>query len=121
MGEALIGIDGNCELGPMVVVGLGGIFVEALNRVVGRIVPFGLAEAQEMIEELRDVKVMHGYRDGPSWDLDALASLLVKTSELAESGEEWIRSLDLNPVIFDGNHYVVVDALLLLKPEGTDL
>ena len=118
MGEALIGIDGTCELGPMVVVGLGGIFVEALNRVAGRIAPFGLAEAQEMIEEFRDVKVMHGHRDRPAWDLDALARLLVKTSELAVSGEEWIRSLDLNPVIFDGNRYVVVDALLLLKPDG---
>ncbi len=121
MGEALIGIDGSCELGPMVVVGLGGIFVEALNRVAGRIAPFGLAEAREMLEELRDVKIMHGYRDGPAWDLDALAGLLVKTSELAESGAEWIRSLDLNPVIFDGNRYVVVDALLLLKPDSRNI
>jgi acyl-CoA synthetase (NDP forming) len=118
LGEALIGIDGTCELGPMVVVGLGGIFVEALHRVAGRIAPFGLAEAQEMIEEFRDVKVMHGHRDRPAWDLDALARLLVKTSEFAVSGAEWIRSLDLNPVIFDGSRYVVVDALLLLKPEG---
>jgi acyl-CoA synthetase (NDP forming) len=117
MGEALIGIDGTCELGPMVVVGLGGIFVEALNRVAGRIAPFGLAEAQEMIEQFRDVKVMHGYRDRPPWDLDALARLLVTTSEFAVSGEEWIGSLDLNPVIFDGDRYVVVDALLFVKPE----
>lgn len=121
MGEALIGIDGTCELGPMVVVGLGGIFVEALNRVAGRIAPFGLAEAQEMIEEFRDVKVMHGHRDRPAWDLDALARLLVTTSEFAVSGEEWIGSLDLNPVIFDGNRYVVVDALLFVKPEMRDV
>lgn len=121
MGEALIGIDGTCELGPMVVVGLGGIFVEALHRVAGRIAPFGLAEAREMIEEFRDVKVMHGHRDRPAWDLDALARLLVKTGELAVSGREWIRSLDLNPVIFDGSRYFVVDALLLLKPEGRDV
>jgi acyl-CoA synthetase (NDP forming) len=118
MGEALIGIDGTCELGPMVVVGLGGVFVEALNRVAGRIAPFDLAEARDLIDEFRDVKVMHGYRDRPAWDLDALARLLVKTSEFAAAGAEWIDSLDLNPVIFDGSRYVVVDALLLMKPEG---
>lgn len=121
MGEALVGIDGTCELGPMVVIGLGGLFVEALHRVAGRIAPFGLVEAQEMIEEFRDVKVMHGHRDRPAWNLDALARLLVKTSELAVSCEEWIHSLDLNPVIFDGDSYVVVDALLLLKPKGKDV
>jgi acyl-CoA synthetase (NDP forming) len=115
-GEVFIGINGTTELGPMVLFGLGGIFVEALNRVGGRMAPFDLDEARDLIEEFRELKVMHGFRGRPAWDLDALAHVLVKAGDFAAAGQEWIASLDLNPVLHGGDGgYTAVDALLLIR------
>jgi acyl-CoA synthetase (NDP forming) len=115
-GELLIGIHGTSELGPLVVFGLGGVFVEALNRVGGRLAPFDIEEARDLIEEFRDVKVMHGFRGRAAWDLDALARMLTNVSRLAAAGREWISSLDINPVLYDeAAGYAAVDALLFVR------
>jgi acyl-CoA synthetase (NDP forming) len=115
-GEALLGIQGESELGPLVVFGLGGIFAEALRRVGGRMAPFDPGQAREMIEEFRDLGVLHGFRGRPAWDLDALADILVAAGRLAAGGREWIASLDVNPLIYGPEGFQAVDALLLLKP-----
>jgi acetate---CoA ligase (ADP-forming) len=114
-GEALLGIQGESELGPLVVFGLGGVFTEVLNRVGGRMAPFGAAEAAELIEEFADLKVMHGFRGRPGWDLDALAGILVAAGQLAAGGREWIASLDVNPLVYGPAGFHAVDALLLLR------
>jgi acyl-CoA synthetase (NDP forming) len=118
-GEALLGIQGESELGPLVVLGLGGILVEVLNRVGGRMAPFTQEEARELIEEFADLKVMHGFRGRPGWDLDALAGILVAAGQLAARGREWIATLDINPLIYAPDGFAAVDALLLLRdPQG---
>ncbi|MBV9596411.1 MAG: acetate--CoA ligase family protein [Chloroflexi bacterium] len=114
-GEVFVGINGTSELGPMVVFGLGGIFVEALNRVGGRMAPFDVEEARDLIDEFRDLRVLHGFRGRPAWDLDALSRLLVSAGRLATAGRDWIASLDLNPVLYGRGGYTAVDALLLVK------
>jgi acyl-CoA synthetase (NDP forming) len=114
-GEALLGIQGESELGPLVVLGLGGIFVEVLNRVGGRMAPFGVAVARELIEEFADLKVMHGFRGRPGWDLDALAGILVAAGQLAARGSDWIATLDINPLVYGPDGFHAVDALLLLR------
>ena len=114
-GEALLGIQGESELGPLVVLGLGGIFVEVLNRVGGRMAPFDTAAARELIEEFADLKVMHGFRGRPGWDLDALAGILVAAGQLAARGREWIATLDINPLSYGPDGFHAVDALLLLR------
>lgn len=114
-GEALIGIQGQSELGPLVVFGLGGIFVEVLNRVGGRMAPFSREEATGLIAEFADAKVMHGFRGQPPWDLDALADILVAAGQLAAAGREWIAELDINPLIYGPAGFHAVDALLLLR------
>jgi acetate---CoA ligase (ADP-forming) len=115
-GEALLGIQGESELGPLVAFGLGGIFTEALSKVGGRMAPFGLDQAHALIEEFRDVKVMHGFRGRPAWDLDALAGILVSAGKLAAGGRDWIASLDVNPLLYGPDGFQAVDALLLLRP-----
>ena len=118
-GEALLGIQGESELGPLVVLGLGGVFVEVLNRVGGRMAPFTAEVAGELIEEFADLKVMHGFRGRPGWDLDALAGILVAAGQLAARGREWIATLDINPLIYGPDGFGAVDALLLLRdPRG---
>ena len=118
-GEALLGIRGESELGPLVVLGLGGIFVEVLNRAAGRMAPFTTEVARDLIEEFADLKVMHGFRGRPGWDLDALAGICVAAGQLAVRGREWIATLDVNPLIYGPAGFGAVDALLLLRdPPG---
>jgi acyl-CoA synthetase (NDP forming) len=114
-GEVLLGIQGESELGPLVAFGLGGIFTEALGKVGGRMAPFGLDHAHDLIEEFRNVKVMHGFRGRPAWDLDALAGILVSAGQLASGGRDWIASLDVNPLLYGPDGFQAVDALLLLR------
>src|SRR5690606_40209360 len=84
-GEAFLGIQ-NTELGPMVVFGLGGIFVEVLNRIGGRMAPFDRREAESLIAEFEDAKIMHGFRGQAAWNLEMLADLLVSAGNLAAGG-----------------------------------
>jgi hypothetical protein len=118
-GEALLGLQ-NTELGPMVVFGLGGILVEVLDKVGGRMAPFSRAEADELIAEFADAKVMHGFRGKPAWDLDALAGILVAAGRLAAGAAEWLDSLDVNPLLATEEGFVAVDALCLVKDPGRD-
>ena len=113
--EVFVGINGTTELGPMVVFGLGGVFVEALNRVGGRMAPFDVEEARDLIDEFRGLKVLHGFRGLPAWDLAALSGILVSAGRLAAAGRDWIASLDVNPVLYGSSGYTAVDALLLVK------
>ncbi|MDQ7908551.1 acetate--CoA ligase family protein [Phytohabitans sp. ZYX-F-186] len=114
-GEAFIGIQGAGELGPLVVFGLGGVLVEALGRVGGRMAPFTRDDARELIDEFAPVKVMHGFRGQPPWDLDALAGILVAAGRLAAGGAGWLASLDINPLIWSADGFVAVDALCLVS------
>jgi hypothetical protein len=114
-GEAFIGVRGQSELGPIVAFGLGGVFVEVLGRVSGRLAPFTVADAAEMIAEFDDLGVLDGVRGRGAWDRDALAAILVQVSRLAASGHEWIDTFDINPLVFDGERFVAVDGLCLLR------
>jgi acyl-CoA synthetase (NDP forming) len=116
IGETLLGIQGQSELGPLVAFGPGGIFVEVLNRVSGRMAPFGLDEARSLIDEFADIKLMHGFRGRPAWDLDGLADILLAAGRLAAGGRDWIATLDINPLVYGPAGYHAVDALLLLEP-----
>jgi acyl-CoA synthetase (NDP forming) len=115
IGEALLGIQASSELGPLVVFGLGGIFVEALNKIGGRMAPFDAREARALIDEFKAVKVMHGFRGQPAWDLDAMTDILVAASRLAANGRSWIATLDVNPLVYGPAGFHAVDALLLVR------
>lgn len=117
LGEALIGIQGDSELGPLVVFGLGGTLVEAVRRISGRLAPFDELEARDLIDEFTDVQLIHGFRGRSAWDLDELARILTRVSSFAAATRGWIGSLDLNPVIYGPQGYFAVDALVLVRPE----
>lgn len=114
-GELLLGIQGGNELGPMVALGIGGILVELLGRVGGRPAPLTRADAQSLIEEFRDLKLMHGYRAADPWHLDQLADVLVGLGRLAAAGRDWIDSFDINPLLVTDTGLVAVDALCLIR------
>lgn len=118
-GEALLGVQ-RTELGPLVVFGLGGILVEVLNKAGGRMAPFARAEAEELIAEFADAKIMHGLRGQPAWDLDALAEILVAAGRLAAGAAGWLDSLDVNPLLVTEAGFVAVDVLCLVTDSVRD-
>lgn len=113
-GEALLGMQ-STELGQMVVFGLGGVFVEILRKIGGRMAPFGRSDAETLIAEFEDVKVMHGFRGQPAWDLDSLADILVRMGDLAAGCSGWVDSLEINPLIYGPSGFLAVDALCLIN------
>ncbi len=114
VGEVFVGVQGRSEFGPLVVFGLGGVFVEVLRRVGGRLAPFDRSEAEALIAEFEDAMIMHGFRGRPRWDLEQLAELLVVVGRLAAGSSSWMSSLDINPMLYTGTGFVAVDALCLV-------
>ncbi|WP_182377738.1 acetate--CoA ligase family protein [Nocardioides sp. WS12] len=114
-GEAFVGIQGNSELGPLVAFGLGGVFVEVLNRIGGRLAPLTHEDGLELLEEFADLGILDEFRGRPAWDRDELASVLVDAGCLAASGAGWIDSIDINPLIITDDGPVAVDGLTLVR------
>ncbi len=114
-GEAFIGLKADSGLGPMVMCGLGGIFVEMLAKVCGLIAPFGRTEAIQVLHQLDDTGVFDGLRGAAPWNRDILASLLVSVGQLALGGQSWISSLDINPMALTGGRFVALDGLCVVQ------
>ncbi|WP_405146677.1 acetate--CoA ligase family protein [Nocardia salmonicida] len=114
-GEAFIGLQGASELGPLTVFGLGGVFVEILKKVGGRLAPFDRRNALELVDEVDDTGIMDGFRGAPAWDRERLADVLCAAGDLVAQGREAIESLDINPLIVTADGPVAVDGLCLLQ------
>ena len=115
--ELLAGITHDPQFGAMVMVGLGGIFVEVLKDTAVRIAPVGEREARAMLAELRGAALLDGVRGKAPVDRHAIASLLVGISEFAVRHPE-IKEIDLNPVVAYTSGLSVLDARMLLEQAG---
>ncbi len=115
--ECLLGISRDEQLGPTLVLGLGGVFVEILADVALRIPPISAAEARRALESLKGAKVFAGARGAPPADIDALAEMAARLSWLAYDLRDDIAELDLNPVMVlpKGQGAFAVDALLVAR------
>jgi acetate---CoA ligase (ADP-forming) len=113
--ECLLGIARDDQLGPTLVMGLGGVFVEILADVAIRIPPISAAEARRTLESLKGRAVFAGVRGAPPADIDALADMATRLSWLAHDLGNDIAELDLNPVVVlpAGQGAFAVDALLV--------
>jgi acetate---CoA ligase (ADP-forming) len=96
--ETIIGVADDPVFGPVVAFGLGGIHVEVLGDVRFRIAPLTDADADALVQEIRGLPLLQGYRGHPAADLHALRDVLLRVSRLAIEVPE-IAELDLNPVI----------------------
>ncbi|HLY46960.1 MAG TPA: acetate--CoA ligase family protein [Stellaceae bacterium] len=113
--EMILGVQNDPVFGPVVMLGLGGIFVEVLKDVTFRIAPFGIEEAHRMIGELRGAAMLHGARGQPPCDTDALALALSKLSLFAAAKAAEFTSIDVNPLLVrpKGEGVAALDALIL--------
>ncbi|NND02740.1 MAG: GNAT family N-acetyltransferase [Acidimicrobiia bacterium] len=115
--EVIVGMTEDPLFGPLVVFGLGGIFVELMQDVAFRINPLSDVEAREMIAEVKAAKLLDGYRGEPAGDVDALVEVLQRVSALIDDNPE-IAEMDLNPVkaLEPGQGVRVVDARIRVRP-----
>ena len=111
--EMLLGMAHDPTFGPVLTVGVGGIFVEVLKDVAFRLPPVGIDDAEEMIRELRGFPLLAGARGRPPADLAALADAIARVSWLAIDLADLVAELDINPlrVLPSGGGVRVVDAL----------
>jgi acetyl-CoA synthetase len=117
--EMVVGARRDPLFGPTVLVGMGGILVELLRDTAVALAPVGHDEAREMLAGLRGAGLLQGFRNLPPVDLDALAGVVQRVSELAADHADRIAEIDVNPVICAGARLVAVDALIGLSPAGS--
>ena len=115
--ECLLGTSRDDQIGPTLVMGLGGVFVEILADVQIRIPPISSAEARRALESLKGAKIFSGARGAPPVDIDALADMAARLSWLAFDYGDEIAEFDLNPVVVlpKGQGAFAVDALLVAR------
>jgi succinyl-CoA synthetase beta subunit len=113
--ELIIGTRVDQTFGPVILVGPGGIFVEAMVDVVFRMCPTTRELALGAIEEIRYQKLLDGFRGIPKVDRGELADLMVKLSELAWEHREHLGEMDINPVIANEDGLYPVDARMILR------
>ncbi|MGB3501552.1 MAG: acetate--CoA ligase family protein [Mesorhizobium sp.] len=113
--EVIAGVARDPVFGPVVMFGLGGVFVEVLKDVTFRVAPFDRDEAATMIREIRGYPMLEGVRGAAPADVDALADMLAALSRFAAANAQTIESIDLNPVrvLEKGAGVVALDALIV--------
>ncbi len=112
--EVIIGGLRDRAFGPVIMFGLGGVFVEVLRDVSFRVAPISEEEAYEMLSELKGSRILNGYRGMPPVDKSSLVRIILKVAEIIDENPE-IDSLDLNPVMSYANSALVVDARVVLR------
>ncbi|WP_210394622.1 acetate--CoA ligase family protein [Motiliproteus sediminis] len=115
--EVIIGMSRDPIFGPVLMFGLGGIFVEILKDVAFRALPLSRDDARAMIDQIKARQILHGARGEAAVDKAALMELLLTISAIVDAHPE-IAELDLNPVIAYNNGYAVVDARVIVNKES---
>lgn len=116
--EVVVGGTMDLEFGPMVMVGLGGIFVEVLKDVSFRLCPITKADAHEMLDELKGAALLKGERGGVAANVDAIVDVLMRVGGeggLLLRGEGDLAEIDINPLIVSPEAAVAVDARFILN------
>ncbi len=113
--DFIVGTQQDPIFGPVVMAGLGGVFVELFNDVALRLAPVSHEQAHGMLRELRAHALLQGHRGAPAADADALADAIVRLSQLAADQAAAIESIEINPlrVFSAGQGALALDAVVL--------
>jgi acyl-CoA synthetase (NDP forming) len=111
--DTIVGVSTDELFGPVVTIGLGGIFVEVFGDVTFRVPPFSDEEARRALHELKGLKVLEGVRGRPPVDIDALVDTVMKVQRLAVDLAGDVRELDINPLVVRPRGAVALDALVV--------
>ncbi len=116
--EVIVGVTQHPAFGPLVMFGLGGIYVELFQDVIFNIHPLTDIDAHEMIKSVKAYQLLEGWRGSKRADIPAIEELLLRISAMAENHPQ-ILEMDLNPVkvLPEGQFYLVVDGRMLVGKE----
>lgn len=112
--EVIIGVSRDPIFGPVMMFGLGGIFVEILEDVAFRAIPLSRHDARSMVEQIKARKILEGARGESAVDKEALVDLLLKVSSMVTAYPA-LAELDLNPILAYDDGYAVVDARVIVN------
>jgi acyl-CoA synthetase (NDP forming) len=112
--EVIVGTTKDPQFGPVIMFGLGGIFVEVFKDVSFRIVPINQRDAQEMIQETKGYPLLQGYRGKEPANIPALVEMILNVSKFVEENPQ-IKELDLNPIFAYAKGAIAVDARIILE------
>ena len=111
--KVVIGMKRDPQFGPVIMFGLGGIFIEIIKDVTFRVAPVSEGEAIKMIKEIRGYPILEGARTNKPSNIKKIAEIIAALSKFSLA-EEKIKEIDLNPVIADKEQALVVDARFLI-------
>jgi acetyltransferase len=113
--EVIVGLSRDPQFGPVVVFGLGGIFVEALRDVTMRALPLTRRDAEAMVRGIQGFPILEGIRGRKRADLDAIVDVILRVAALGHDWGDRIAELDVNPLIVfeDGKGAKAADALIV--------
>jgi acetyltransferase len=114
--EVIVGVADDVSLGHVIMFGLGGVYAELIQDTATRLLPLSDLDVKEMINSVKMVQLLKGYRGSPPCDISSLEDLLLRVSDLLENTPQ-IVEMDLNPVkvLADGKGYRVVDARIAIR------
>jgi len=114
--EVIVGATRDQTFGPVVMFGIGGIFVELLKDVSFRLAPLDPEDADDMIKEIKGYRLLEGYRGMPPRDVEAIKDILIKTSKIITDIDR-IQDIDLNPIMLyeKGKGALTVDVRVILR------
>jgi len=106
--EVAVGMKRDPQFGPVLMFGLGGVFIEVLKDVVFRVAPVGEKEALKMIKEIKGYKILEGYRSQKPANIKKIAKIISNLSKLSLAEKE-IKEIDLNPIIVNESEALACD------------
>lgn len=115
--EIIVGVKSDPQFGPMVLVGLGGVFVEIFKDIALYPAPLNKHEALMMIKSLKSYPLLAGYRGDEPCDVEALADFIVQIGNFAVANKDSLVEMDINPLFIypKGKAPAVIDALVILN------
>jgi succinyl-CoA synthetase beta subunit len=117
--ELLVGVTVDPAFGPVLAVGLGGVWVEVIRDTSLRVLPVDAAEVKRMLGELRGFPLLQGARGSSPADLDVLAGAITAVSRVALSLGGSLRALEINPLWVNGDQVEALDVLVVTEPDGS--
>lgn len=113
--ELLAGVKVDPQWGPVIAVGLGGVWVEILEDVALRLLPVSADEVVQMLGELRAAKLLSGYRDIPAADARRVAEVISRIGDAALGLGDALEAFEVNPLFVNGSHVEALDALAVAR------
>jgi 3-hydroxypropionyl-CoA synthetase (ADP-forming) len=113
--ELIVGLQNDRQVGPVIMVGFGGIHTEIIKDVSFRVLPITKNDAIEMIEDLKGKQLLKGFRGSESIDMEMLSNLLLNIGKYGIEMAPYYEGIDLNPIIVYPKDYFVVDSKIILR------